>query len=417
MTEQTKTGTALAVAEPLSKGAIAALKPRLPYLDEYREVVGPLAWKTLVDVVHPAASDPSVVLAALAYCRERNLDPMKRVVHIVPRYDAKSGRVKDTIMAAVGELRMTAHRTGVFAGMDETVFGETIKKIFKDKVRKKDKQGDRWEEEVVEVEFPAWAKVTVYRMVGTQRVPFPGPRVSWLSIYQRKGRSTIPNERWATAPFDQLEKCAEAAALRRAFPEEAPPMLTLEEGEYQGETIDLEATPEPDSKEAAPKPQRGRPKKSEADVNAEARQKNMAARDETPAHDPETGEIIDAEVVEPDGDDSETTQKRAENDSTSAESGGELDRGLDAEPEAEEERVEIYDSIGEVAAEVVASDTDRIANTISKLIDLANDLTILKAVAENNKAAVKILDERRPKIAEELRGTYKARYIKLTGKK
>jgi RecT family len=48
------------------------------------------------------------------------------------------------------------------------------------------------------------------------------------------GRITdVPNEMWANRPVGQLEKCAEAGALRRAFPEEIGNALTAEETEGQ----------------------------------------------------------------------------------------------------------------------------------------------------------------------------------------
>jgi hypothetical protein len=63
----------------------------------------------------------------------------------------------------------------------------------------------------------------------------------------------VPNEMWANRPVGQLEKCAEAGALRRAFPEEIGNALTAEEMEGQP-TIEG-AAPAPDK----PRPERVTP--------------------------------------------------------------------------------------------------------------------------------------------------------------
>ena len=62
---------------------------------------------------------------------------------------------------------------------------------------------------------PESATVTVYKMIGPNRIPFTST-VYW------EGRAQFmynkPTGRWATDPRGMLEKCAEVAALRKAFP-------------------------------------------------------------------------------------------------------------------------------------------------------------------------------------------------------
>ena len=50
-------------------------------------------------------------------------------------------------------------------------------------------------------------------------------------------KSGAPNDRWKRSPFGQIEKCAEAAALRLAFPEEIGNDYAAEEMEGQSITI------------------------------------------------------------------------------------------------------------------------------------------------------------------------------------
>lgn len=181
--------------------------PRLPYHPAVEERFGidRAGWKALVEAIFPNASSPDSVVLALSYCRARKLDVFKRVVHIVAIWDKNRGCMVDSVWPGIGELRTTAFRTQEYAGREDTVLGPDVTM----------KVG------TIELTFPEWAKVTVYRMVKGQKVAFSGPRVYWLETYAnvKRGNDT-PNEMWANRPRGQLEKCAEAAALRAAFPEE-----------------------------------------------------------------------------------------------------------------------------------------------------------------------------------------------------
>jgi phage recombination protein Bet len=163
------------------------------------------------------------VILALSCCKWRRLDPMKKPVHVVPIWDRERKRYVDTVWPGIGELRTTAMRTGLYAGCDAAQFGPEITQTWTGKV------GEEGRDVVVSVTFPEWAQVTVYRMVNGQRVPVPAPRTHWLETYATQGRDGLPNEMWHRRPAGQLEKCAEAAALRRAFPEEIGNDLAAEE--------------------------------------------------------------------------------------------------------------------------------------------------------------------------------------------
>jgi phage recombination protein Bet len=180
--------------------------------------IEPAMWNSLKEL-YDEPSDQSLALA-IDYCTARKLDVMKKPVHIVPVWSKRRGRMVDTIWPSILEVRATAMRTKQYAGADETVFGSTVKQDLG---------------EVKGFEFPEWAQVTVYRMIEGQRCKFPGPKVYFLEVYATaKKDSFAPNAMWFKRPWGQLEKCAEAAALRRAFPEEAS--YTAEE--MAGRTID-----------------------------------------------------------------------------------------------------------------------------------------------------------------------------------
>ena len=184
-------------------------------------------WRVLVETTFPSAKTPEAVEMAIDYCRARNLDVFKKPVHIVPMWNAGLRREVETIWPGINEIQITAARTGSWAGMDSPKWGPMVKRTFK---------GTRKDRAVtVEVQFPEWCEVTVYRIVAGQPRAFSEP-VYWLESYSTTGGrdSYLPTDMWVKRPRGQLHKVAKAAALRAAFPEEGE--LTAEE--MEGKVID-----------------------------------------------------------------------------------------------------------------------------------------------------------------------------------
>lgn len=282
--------------DPDNKGFLTAPQPpRIPYVPAAKEKYGidEDAWQALVDAIFPTAKSVAGVLLALAYCKWRKLDPFKRTVHIVPMWNSNLRREVETVWPGISELRTTAFRTGSYAGCDECRFGPMIKQSFKDKVKKYKGRGDNaeeyYEDETVDVEFPEWAQMTVYRMVEGQRVAFVGPKVRWLASYGKKGKTIIPNDMWGRRTDEQLEKCAEAAALRRAFPEEMGGDLSAEEMAGQ-HVVDLGGSVTVES------PNKAAPKRSDfktegaKDVQADG---SVASGETEGEEEPEGHELVD----------------------------------------------------------------------------------------------------------------------------
>ena len=214
---QDRAGTEVAIFQPA----------RLPYHHAIEERFGvdKGQWKVLVEAIFPAAKTIDSVVMVLSYCKTRNLDPFKRPVHIVPMWDSAKGGYVETVWPGISELRTTASRTKGYAGCDEAEFGPEKTTKIEGRV----KRNSNWETETVSITFPEWCRLTLYRIVDGQRCKFVGPKVKWLETYATQGASDLPNKMWQERPEGQLEKCAEAAALRRAFPEEIGNELTAEE--------------------------------------------------------------------------------------------------------------------------------------------------------------------------------------------
>lgn len=227
-------------ADARDRTAVAVAVERLPYHPSIQERFGVdrSTWRALVEAVFPAAKTVEGVILALSYCRARGLDPMKRPVHVVPIWNKDKRAYDESVWPGIGEQRTTAFRTAQYAGCDETKFGPTVTEQFTGMTGRDGQQ----RQQTIKVAYPEWAQLTVYRMLAGNRISIPGPRVYWLETYARLGRSDLPNEMWQKRPFGQIEKCAEAAALRRAFPEEVGNEPTAEEmGADDGPTLDMTA--------------------------------------------------------------------------------------------------------------------------------------------------------------------------------
>lgn len=159
----------------------------------------------LTDSLYPGASPASVEMV-LSYCEASGLDPLQKPVHIVPMTieDKATGKEvkRDVVMPGIGLYRTQASRTGEYAGQSAPTFGP-------DKILQIDDY---------ELIYPEWCEVTVFRLVGNEPRPFQA-RERWLENYATARGSRTPNKMWKRRPYAQLAKCAEAQALRRAFPE------------------------------------------------------------------------------------------------------------------------------------------------------------------------------------------------------
>ncbi|WP_295391010.1 phage recombination protein Bet [uncultured Thiodictyon sp.] len=228
---------------PIKKNPLAvvpgtgAIPCRIPVATAVLAEIGldPGTWAVLTDSIFPSADTPEGIILAVRYCQARGLDIMKRPVHVVPMWSSALRRYVETVWPSITEVQITAARTGLWAGLDSPRFGPDQTKTFSGTV----KRNEQWVEVQATVTFPEWAEVTVYRLVNGVRCPF-SEMVFWEEAYARQGRSPIPNEMWQKRPRGQLLKCAKAASLRAAFPEEAGE-YTAEE--MAGKVIEVDSVP------------------------------------------------------------------------------------------------------------------------------------------------------------------------------
>lgn len=171
--------------------------------------------------LYPNAQTDSIKLV-MGYCRASGLDPMQKPVQIVPMWNSAAGRLIDVIMPGIGLYRTQAARSGQYAGVTEPEFGEDVTENIGG----------------LEVTYPKWCKVVVKRLLPNGTVAEFAATERWKENYAVKGgkdKSIAPNAMWAKRTYGQLAKCAEAQALRKAFPEcGAAPTAD----EMEGKTMD-----------------------------------------------------------------------------------------------------------------------------------------------------------------------------------
>ncbi len=198
--------------------------------------------EVLRNSLYPGAKTESVEMV-LSYCRVHGVDPMLKAVHIVPMWDKEARVMRDVLMPGIADYRIKAARSGHYAGKDEPEFGPDVTRTF----------------DGVTVTFPAWCKVTIYRMLNGTPRPFTAKEY-WTENYATAKRdSEAPNAMWRKRPYGQLAKCSEAQALRMAFPEFSGGAPTAEEMEgktldgFTGQTIEGSAIkPRPTASRAEP---------------------------------------------------------------------------------------------------------------------------------------------------------------------
>lgn len=139
-------------------------------------------------------------------CTRTGLDPFMRQIHAVKRWDARLQRESMTIQTGIDGYRLIAERTGCYAPGPEPTYshGDEGKLISSTAYVKKQTKDGTW-----------------HTVAAT----------AFFDEYCQKDKSGKPTGMWRTMERNQLAKCAEALALRRAFPAEMSGIYTKEEME------------------------------------------------------------------------------------------------------------------------------------------------------------------------------------------
>jgi phage recombination protein Bet len=158
--------------------------------------------------------------AFLAAAHRYRLNPLANQIYARLQEKTEKNPRSVTYMAQIDGYRLLADRTGYYAGNDDPVYDDESKKQ------------------------PGRATVTVYKLVNDQRVSFSAS-ARW-SEYCPAGNAGFM---WHKMPFLMLGKCAEALALRKAFPAELSGLYIVEEfDQADGHDDQSKATPNGDER-------------------------------------------------------------------------------------------------------------------------------------------------------------------------
>ncbi len=195
--------------------------------------------------VIPENAPPAALWLLHRYAVDSNLSPFKRQIYLQLR--TVNDEPSYSVELGIDGLRAIAEKAGSYAGSDDATF-------------EYDKGGQVQK-----------ASVTVWKIVKNIRCPFAAS-ARWMEYCPPDKRAFM----WRKMPHGQLAKCAEALALRKAFPNLGGFYIT-EEMDQAGEILSAaEASAELARKTAATQPSHPAPQSKETDVEQTTSSKEHA---------------------------------------------------------------------------------------------------------------------------------------------
>lgn len=153
-----------------------------------------------------------------------NLDPLARQIYPVFRWDGNQNKEIMSIQTGIDGYRAIAERTGHYLGSDDAVYE-------------------------VKDGLPTKATVTVYKAN-----PITGEKVAVTASARFTEYNQPKNPMWQRMPYNQLAKCAEALALRKAFPADLSGVYTDVEMDQANNAPELPAPTKEVTKPVTPAP-------------------------------------------------------------------------------------------------------------------------------------------------------------------
>lgn len=171
----------------------------------HKDVSGPLEFTpqqcAMIRDTYANGANEKEFQVLMEVAKIRRLNPLLRQVHFVKRRDYQRDKDIWSVQVSVDGLRAIAERTGKYDGQDEPEY-------------ERDKDG-----------LIIACKVKVYRKDWTR----PAVGVAYWSEYVQTKRDGTVTKFWADMPHVMIAKCAEAIAMRKAFPEDMGGLYVDEE--------------------------------------------------------------------------------------------------------------------------------------------------------------------------------------------
>jgi phage recombination protein Bet len=179
--------------------AIAKIEPSaIP--DMNRKLADPQYLQLVKDTYFKGATDLEVALA-IEVCKHLQLDPIARQIYFIKRYDSTQRREVMACQVSIDGLRLIAERTGAYAGQTEPQWCGA---------------DGQWVDVWISDAPPLAARVGVLR----RDFEKPVYGIARYRSYVQTKKDGSPNSFWTKMPDHMLAKCAEALAIRKAFPSE-----------------------------------------------------------------------------------------------------------------------------------------------------------------------------------------------------
>lgn len=181
--------------------------------DYYKARINELGWSKadlkMIWTKLPPGTPLDEAYAFLSRAKSLGLDPMSGQI-ILQTHTMKGGEIRYTIIVGIDGYRSMAIRTGLYAPGDDTKFEYNQDGALRSAtvfVKRYHPDSGVWNQ------FSATAFFDEY----------------CVTYYDSTSRERKPTQMWAKMGHTMLEKCAEAKALRRGFPETLSGLYTAEE--------------------------------------------------------------------------------------------------------------------------------------------------------------------------------------------
>lgn len=194
--------------------------PKL-YVEMVKQIMG--VEKMQDGTVRPRSDEDFLLFMMTA--KRVGLDPVAKQIYPIFRWDSRQAREVMTIQTGIDGFRAVASRQESYAGSDDAQF--SVETVYDPRTQKEEKD--------------LVARITVYKVNPKNGERMPITASARFKAYAQKKRDGSYMGLWAgELMYNQLAKCAEALALRKAFPNDLSGIYTKEEmGQTEVVGLDL----------------------------------------------------------------------------------------------------------------------------------------------------------------------------------